>query len=83
MLFMPRIRPHGPGRPNLGPRDAFITRPPVALGQAVREAADQLDMSYGSYITKVLAEAVGMPEYAPKPAKPHDQQEQELPLRTA
>lgn len=80
MTDMTRRLP-GPGRPNLGPRDAFLTRPAVPVGQAVRAAAEKLDMPYGAYIAKVLAESFGMPEYAPETPAHVDQQE--LPLKTA
>ncbi|MGI8418003.1 MAG: hypothetical protein ACR2P2_17730 [Nakamurella sp.] len=71
----------GPGRPSLGDRDKFSVRPARPVGRAIRENAEALGMDFGAYVSMVVAQALDMPEYAPKPLNPHDQQE--LPLKTA
>ncbi len=71
----------GPGRPSKGPRDAFFTRTAVPLGAQIRRNAADLEMPYGDYIAMLLAQALNMPEHAPKPPGPSSQQE--LPLKTA
>jgi hypothetical protein len=71
----------GPGRPGKGPRDQFSVRPVPALGNVIRRNAEHLGMTYGEYCTAILANALGMPEYAPQP--PQLDEQQELPLKTA
>lgn len=58
-------RGHG-GRPSKGDRDQLLTRPPRPVGDAVREAADAAGMSLSDYVTGILAEIHGLPQYAPK-----------------
>jgi hypothetical protein len=52
----------------------------MPVGAAIRENATALGMDYGAYIAAVVSEALGMPEYAPKPLMP---EQQELPLLSA
>lgn len=52
-------RGHG-GRRSKGDRDQIITRPPRAVGDAVRAAADDSGMSISDYIAKVLADLHGI-----------------------
>jgi len=73
---MPRRKP-GPGRPSKGDRDTMVTRPFRPVGDEIRVRAEALDMTISDYVSMVLAEAHGMPEYAPKPQHGTDQ---ELPL---
>ena len=53
------------GRKSKGDRDAFALRPLRPLGDRIRANADALGMSYNDYVIGIMAEAVGMPEYAP------------------
>lgn len=62
------------GRPSKGDRDAFVTRPPRAVGTAIRERAQEAGMHYGEYIAAVLACAVDMPDLAPVAATPANQE---------
>jgi hypothetical protein len=62
------------GRPSKGDRDAFMVRPPRAVGNAIRERAEQAGMHYGEYIAAVLACAVDMPDLAPLAATPANQE---------
>ena len=49
------------GRKDKGDRVAVLTRPPLALAEAVRAAADEADMSISDYVANVLAAAHGFP----------------------
>jgi hypothetical protein len=71
---------NGIGRPHKGDRDAFLTKPARPLGIAIREHADSAGMSYGDYIAAILARELGMPEYAPVPPGPR---QEELPIPAA
>ena len=53
------------GRKSKGDRDAFALRPLRPLGDRIRANADALGMSYNDYVIGIMADAVGMPEYAP------------------
>lgn len=44
-----------------------MTKPARPLGNEIRHRADQLGMTYGDYITAILAREHGMPEFAPTP----------------
>ena len=68
------------GRPSKGERDAFLTKPAVPVGELIRDNAEALGMSFGDYISAIVANHLGMPQYAPQPL--HLDQ-QELPLKTA
>lgn len=65
------------GRPSKGDRDAFMTKPARPLGDMIRHNAEELGMTYGDYITSILARELGMPEYAPVPPPTNAQ---ELPI---
>ncbi len=69
-------RPSG-GRPSKGDRDSIITRPLRPLGDVVRARADEAGLSISDYVATVLANAHGVPQYAPV-ASP---QNEELPLQ--
>ena len=73
------VRP-GPGRKSKGDRDNFAVKPMRPVGDVIRANADRLGMTYGEYCAAILSDALGMPEYAPQPIAP---QQQELPLKTA
>lgn len=73
----PTRSPRG-GRPSKGDRDAFKVRPARPVGDRVRELADAADMTYGDYISAILAREVGMPELAPR-AENTDRQELPIP----
>jgi len=79
MLDMARQRGRG-GRPSLGERDAMMIRPASALGERVRDAADEAGMTITDYVSTILAREHGCPELAPN-ARPTDQTE--LPLAQA
>jgi len=68
------------GRPSKGDRDAFLTKPAIPVGEVVRSNAEALGMSYGDYISAIVANHLGLPQYAPQ--VPISNQE-ELPLKTA
>lgn len=53
------------GRKSKGDRDAFALRPLRPLGDRIRSNAEALGMSYNDYVIGIMADAVGMPEYAP------------------
>ncbi|GAB3682876.1 hypothetical protein GCM10028814_20430 [Angustibacter aerolatus] len=73
---------HGQGgRPSKGDRDQILTRPPRALGDAVRAHAEELGMTVSDYVATLLADAHGMPEYAPSRVASRPQEE--LPLKSA
>lgn len=61
------------GRPSKGERDAFSLRPPQPLGDRIRAAADDKGMSYNDYLMSIVANAMGMPQYAPAPRTPAEQ----------
>lgn len=65
------------GRPSKGDRDAFKVRPARPVGDVVRAQADAAGMTYGDYISAILAREVGMPDLAPR--APHANDE-ELPI---
>lgn len=74
-------KPSG-GRPSKGDRDSIITRPARPLGNVVRARADEAGMTISEYVAMVLANAHGMPEWAPPRSATHEQEV--LPLgRTA
>lgn len=60
----------GYGRPSKGRRDAFMVRPAQPVGDAIRVQAAQQGYSLSSYISKMLAEALEMPQHAPTPDLP-------------
>lgn len=53
------------GRPYKGDRDQFISRPARAVGDEIRRRADAAGATYSDFISKILAEGLDMPEYAP------------------
>lgn len=60
---------NGVGRPSKGKRDNILAKPPIALGLVIRQNADASGLSYGEYMVALVADALGMPEYAPKPPR--------------
>jgi hypothetical protein len=64
------------GRPSKGNRATLLTRPPVALVEAVRAEAERQDLSYSDYIANVLAAAHGFPPVV----APKDQAQLTMPL---
>ena len=69
------------GRPSKGDRDVLYTRVPRPVGDAIRALSDQTGMAISDVIAALAAKGLGMPEWAPQPPHPYDQQE--LPLKTA
>ena len=69
------------GRPSKGDRDVLYTRVPRPVGDAIRALSDQTGMAISDVIAALAAKSLGMPELAPQPPHPYDQQE--LPLKTA
>ena len=67
------------GRPSKGDRDVFYTRPPRAVGNAIRAESVRRGMTMSDYIAAILANAHDMPELAP--AEPPAHMDEELPLR--
>ena len=55
------IRKRTGGRPSKGPRDQFIARPTVAVGELIRKEAEELDVAYGDVVSRILAEHYGLP----------------------
>lgn len=70
----------GAGRPSKGDRDVFMTRVPRAVGDAVRQRAEDLDLSFSECIADLLAAALDMSEHA---IAVKDRAQQELPLKSA
>lgn len=59
---------NGIGRPSKGKRDAIMAKPAATFGVILRENALKLGYeSYGDYLVALAAQALDMPEYAPKP----------------
>ena len=50
----------------------MVTRPPRAVGDAIRRRADETGLSISEYIAHVLANDVGRPDLAPRP-QPREQ----------
>jgi len=48
-----------------------MTKPARPVGDAIRQNAEDLGMTYGDYIASILARELGMPEYAPVPPHPN------------
>ena len=69
------------GRPSKGDRDVLYTRVPRPVGDAIRALSDQTGMAISDVIAALAAKGLGMPELAPHP--PHPYEQQELPLKTA
>ena len=69
------------GRPSKGDRHVIVTRPQRAVAEVVMREAAAHGMTISDYVAAVLARAHDMPQYAPRPGAPTDQQE--LPLKTA
>ena len=69
------------GRPSKGDRDVLYTRVPRPVGDAIRALSEQTGMAISDVIAALAAKSLGMPEWAPQPPHPYD--EQELPLKTA
>lgn len=76
----PVVKPKpGAGRKSKGDRDMFAVRPMRPVGDAIREAADDLGMTYGDFCCAILARAMGLPEFAP-PAPEDGADQMPLPL---
>ena len=60
---------NGIGRPSKGERDAILAKPPLAFGEILKERAEQHGMSYGDYLVALAAEALQMPQFAPRPPR--------------
>ena len=69
------------GRPSKGDRDVLYTRVPRPVGDAIRAISDQTGMAISDVVAALAARSLGMPDLAPRPPRPFDQQE--LPLKTA
>lgn len=54
------------GRPDKGLRDHFAVKPPIDLGEVIRDLADDLDVTYNDLLLSVIAPAFGFPQYAPE-----------------
>lgn len=67
------------GRPSKGERHVIVTRPAKPVADVVMQQAAEHGMSISEYVAAVLANAHGMPEFAPK--APYDQEV--LPLKSA
>lgn len=77
-----RVPHHGPmaGRHGKGPRHAFMVRTALPVADRIQTNAQALGMPYGEYISMLVADVLGMPEHAPRPPVP---EQEELPLKTA
>lgn len=66
------------GRPEIPDRaaKAISTRLRNPVDKVVRQAADEMDIAYGEYVSFLVAQALGMPEHAPTlPSTAHQQEE--------
>lgn len=66
------------GRHSKGDRIPLISRPYRPLGEAVQQSADKAGMTVSDYVATILANAHGMPEYAPRTSTTG---QRELPLQ--
>ena len=46
-----------------------MAKPALPLAEVIKANADAIGLSYGEYVTALAAEALGMPEYAPRPSR--------------
>ncbi|TIH33802.1 hypothetical protein [Subtercola vilae] len=46
-----------------------MAKPALPLAEVIKTNADALGLAYGEYITAIVAESLGMPEYAPRPER--------------
>jgi hypothetical protein len=56
-------------RPSKGERVSIMAKPAVPLAEVIKHNATAVGLSYGEYVTALVAESLGMPEYAPKPPR--------------
>lgn len=53
--------------PYKGERDAILAKPAVPFAAILKENADKQGLTYGDYLVALAAEALDMPQFAPKP----------------
>jgi len=76
VLDMARAKVPNMGRPSLGPRDNFNIRVPEAIGDVVRDLADEHGLSFNDVISEALGAHFGVPVPLPRSRR----QTEELPL---
>lgn len=60
---------NGIGRPSKGARYPILAKPSVEFAEILKANADAEGLFYGEYLVKLAAEALGMPEFAPRPSR--------------
>jgi hypothetical protein len=60
---------NGIGRPSKGDRDAILAKPPIPFAAILKENAEKNGLSYGDYLLVLAAQALDLPQYAPKPPR--------------
>ncbi len=73
---MARAKVPNMGRPSLGPRDNFNIRVPEAIGDVVRDLAEERGLSFNDVISEALGAHFGVPVPLPRSRR----QTEELPL---
>ena len=76
VLGMARAKIPNMGRPSLGPRDNFNIRVPEAIGDLVRDLAEERGLSFNEVISEALGEHFGVPVPLPRSRR----QPEQLPL---
>lgn len=69
------MRTSNGGRKSKGARELLGTRPSSLLAEAARDRVDELGISMSDYLAILLAQDLGMPEYAPQTHIPIRQME--------
>ncbi|MFJ4167837.1 hypothetical protein ACIPY5_19975 [Microbacterium sp. NPDC089698] len=57
------------GRPSKGARETISAKPPVPFATILKENATAEGLSYGEYMVKLAAVALGMLEFVPQPSR--------------
>ena len=70
---------HRGGRPHKGNRDAMMIRPARELGDIVRQAAEDADMTITDFVANILACELNRPDLSPTVVK-NSTNQKELPL---
>lgn len=60
--------------PSKGERHAILAKPAVPFAEILKENADKQGLSYGDYLVALAAEALEMPQFAPKPRRRREDQ---------
>lgn len=68
---MPRPNISGGGRKSKGERELLATRAHPVLAAQVRANAEEQSLTVSDYLAVVLADALGLTQYAPAVTHPH------------